>query len=145
MADRKIWECHGLTDLPRIAGEIITWVGDFPTVWLLEGEMGAGKTTLTAAICKALGVVDTVTSPTFALVNEYATQKGDTLYHFDFYRIKDESEAVDIGIDEYFYSGSLCLVEWPSLIPLLIPEQRIEIHIAADPSGIRTIELTRHE
>ena len=91
-------------------------------VWLFYGEMGAGKTTLIKALCQAWEVEDTVSSPTFALVNEYRTSKGQVVYHFDFYRIEDEEEATDIGLEEYFYSQRYCLVEWPTKIRNLLPE-----------------------
>jgi tRNA threonylcarbamoyladenosine biosynthesis protein TsaE len=91
--------------------------------------MGAGKTTLIKSICKVLGVKDNVSSPTFSLVNEYHTIKGEIVYHFDFYRIKSEEEASDIGVDEYFYSDEYCFVEWPSMIPSLWPDEYVMINI----------------
>ncbi|HNQ61850.1 MAG TPA: tRNA (adenosine(37)-N6)-threonylcarbamoyltransferase complex ATPase subunit type 1 TsaE [Bacteroidia bacterium] len=93
------------------------------------GAMGAGKTTFIKAICRILGVQNGMSSPTFSIVNEYHSDKFDKVYHFDFYRLKAESEAVEIGIEEYFYSGSYCLIEWPEKILNLLPEPRVKVEI----------------
>ena len=98
-------------------------------VVLFFGHMGAGKTTFINLVCKALGVVDDTSSPTFSIVNEYATQQNETVYHFDFYRLKSEMEAYDLGYEDYLYSGNVCLIEWPEKIASLIPEDAIEFHI----------------
>lgn len=103
-----------LSELPKIAKEIIEETKDLPKVWLLEGAMGAGKTTFTAALVKALGGLDKVSSPTFSLINEYALENGGVVYHFDLYRTKNIREIVDLGIYDYLDSGELCLIEWPS-------------------------------
>ncbi|MBO9640908.1 MAG: tRNA (adenosine(37)-N6)-threonylcarbamoyltransferase complex ATPase subunit type 1 TsaE [Siphonobacter aquaeclarae] len=129
-------------DLPEIARQVLAFAAD-RKVWLLEGEMGAGKTTFIKAVCSVLGVAQTVQSPTFALVNEYATTSGDVVYHFDFYRIKKEEEALDMGVEEYFYSGDYCFVEWPSQISGLWPEERLDVHISERPDGTRLFQLTR--
>lgn len=129
-------------DLPEIARQVLAFAAD-RKVWLLEGEMGAGKTTFIKAVCSILGVAQTVQSPTFALVNEYATTSGDVVYHFDFYRIKKEEEALDMGVEEYFYSGDYCFVEWPSQISGLWPEERLDVHISERPDGTRLFQLTR--
>ena len=113
-------------------------------IWIFRGEMGAGKTTLIKSICDELEVIDIVNSPTFSIVNEYLTEEGDTIYHFDFYRIKDEREAIDIGTDEYFYSGDLCLIEWAEKIPSMIPSKYIEININLQDSLSRKISVVRH-
>jgi tRNA threonylcarbamoyladenosine biosynthesis protein TsaE len=136
---------HSIDELPQIAKAIIQWAGE-EKIWLLNGEMGAGKTTLSKAICKALGVIDTVSSPTFAIVNEYTTQNHQTIYHFDFYRLKNEREALDIGVEDYFYSENLCLIEWASQIPSLIPAQHLVINLQKDlenPS-LRVITLEKN-
>ncbi len=102
--------------------------------------MGAGKTTFTSAICKVLGVEDSVCSPTFTIVNEYCTASGDTIFHFDFYRIRNNAEAMDIGIDDYFYSGNLCLVEWPENVEDLLPPETLTGSITLNddlPSTVR--------
>lgn len=114
---------------------------DGRTVVALRGEMGAGKTTLIRALAERLGVEDQVTSPTFALVNQYATAAGERLFHFDFYRIDDEREAFDLGYEEYFYSGNLCLVEWPEKIESLLPEEVVTVRITVTGGDERTFEI----
>jgi tRNA threonylcarbamoyladenosine biosynthesis protein TsaE len=94
-------------------------------IWTFDGEMGAGKTTLIKAVCKQLGVVDEVSSPTFSLVNEYKTTIGKTIYHFDFYRIKNIEEVYDIGYEDYFFSGNICLIEWPEKVSELLENEDI--------------------
>ncbi len=94
-------------------------------IWSFEGEMGAGKTTIIKAICHTLGVIDEVSSPTFSLVNEYKTKDGKTIYHFDFYRIKNIEEVYDIGYEDYFFSGNICLIEWPEKIKELLKEEDV--------------------
>lgn len=103
--------------------------------------MGAGKTTLIKEICKQLGVEDNISSPTFSLVNEYETKNGELAYHFDFYRITDEEEALDIGIEDYFYSGNWCFIEWPENVENLLPLDAVEIHITILEDGKRNIQL----
>lgn len=110
-------------------------------VILFHGEMGVGKTTLIKALAKELGVYDTVSSPTFSLVNEYQTTNNQLFYHFDFYRINSESEALDMGVDDYLYSGNWCFIEWAEKIPNLIPELHSEITIALQPDGKRLLKL----
>lgn len=107
------------------------------------GKMGAGKTTFIKALCEELGVEDVITSPTFAIVNEYSLPHGGrlegALYHFDFYRIKKIEEVYDMGYEDYFYSGNLCLIEWPELIEDLLPEDALRVTIEEQPDGSRTI------
>ncbi len=112
------------------------------STWLFDGEMGAGKTTLIKALCRALGVVSTVQSPTFSIVNEYTTHEGHSVYHFDCYRLRNEAEALDIGIEEYFDSGAYCFVEWPERIASLWPMTYYQVRISADSDGRRTVETT---
>lgn len=114
---------------------------DGRTVVALRGEMGAGKTTLIRAVAEALGVEDQVTSPTFALVNQYEGAGGERLFHFDFYRIDDVREAYDLGYEEYFYSGDLCFVEWPEKIEALLPEEVVEVRITVDSPTARSFEI----
>ena len=133
-----------LRDINKVAQEIIKYAND-ETIWLFEGEMGAGKTTLIKAICQQLGIVDETSSPTFALVNVYENEKGNEFYHFDFYRIEEEVEAIDIGADEYFYSGRLCFIEWSEKIPSLIPAKNLKISINLDAENNRIIGLSKHE
>ena len=108
---------------------------------LFNGEMGAGKTTFIKALCSALGVNDTISSPTFSLVNEYETKNGDIVYHFDVYRLKSESEALDMGIEDYLYSGNWCFIEWAEKIPNLVPEQHSVVNLSVLVDGNRKIEL----
>jgi tRNA threonylcarbamoyladenosine biosynthesis protein TsaE len=108
-------------------------------VVLLIGEMGAGKTTLVKSVCRALGVTDEVSSPTFALVNEYLDGKGNAVYHFDLYRLESEEEALDFGVDEYLDSGALCLVEWPEKISKFLP-QSITVIKLTDIGGERQLD-----
>lgn len=107
----------------------------------LEGAMGAGKTTLTAAIGRELGVTDDVTSPTFSIVNEYETEGGQLLYHFDFYRIEDETQALELGLEDYFESGALCIMEWAGNVDRLLPDDTTVVNITVDADGGRTLEF----
>ncbi|MGE0561454.1 MAG: tRNA (adenosine(37)-N6)-threonylcarbamoyltransferase complex ATPase subunit type 1 TsaE [Flavobacteriales bacterium] len=110
-------------------------------VVLFYGEMGNGKTTLIKQLCKKLGVTDSTSSPTFSIVNEYKTDKNNTIYHFDFYRIKDESEVLDFGYEEYLYSGNYCFIEWPEKIPNMLPEDVVKITINKDENNFRIIKV----
>ncbi len=103
------------------------------------GEMGAGKTTFIKALCDALGVIDTVNSPTFSIVNDYETEHGEHIYHFDFYRLKTPQEALDFGIEEYFASDELCLMEWPELIGELLPDDTVKVTIKINDDNSRTL------
>ncbi len=125
-------------DLDRAAAEFLEKIGD-NTLVAFFAPMGAGKTTFTTAICKALGVTDPVGSPTFAIVNEYLRADGDYMYHFDFYRINRLSEAIDIGLDDYLYSGCLCIMEWPENIEELLPEDTLRVTITVNPDLSRTL------
>ncbi|WP_418992758.1 tRNA (adenosine(37)-N6)-threonylcarbamoyltransferase complex ATPase subunit type 1 TsaE [Alistipes sp.] len=127
-------------ELPQVAEAVIAQTGR-RTVVALRGEMGAGKTTLIREIAALLGVTDTVTSPTFAIVNQYRGAGNRRIFHFDFYRIDDPREAFDLGYEEYFYSGDLCLVEWPEKIEQLLPENVVTVRIAVDSDTARTFEI----
>jgi tRNA threonylcarbamoyladenosine biosynthesis protein TsaE len=111
-------------------------------VILFHGEMGAGKTTFIKQLCKTLGVTEATSSPTFSLVNEYHTIDNQIIYHFDFYRLKNENEALDMGADDYFYSGNWCFIEWAEQIPNLIPEEHSVIKIEVLPDGKRLLHLS---
>ncbi len=126
--------------LKEVAEAIIEATGR-RTVVVFRGEMGAGKTTLIREIASQLGVEDTVTSPTFAIVNQYKGAGDRNIYHFDFYRINDIREAYDFGYEEYFYSGDLCLVEWPEKIEQLLPENVVTVRITVDDETSRTFEI----
>jgi tRNA threonylcarbamoyladenosine biosynthesis protein TsaE len=128
-------------DLGMVARKIINTFPD-SRVFAFYGAMGAGKTTLIKAVCHELGVVDVVVSPTFSLINEYSTQEGDPVYHFDFYRIQALSEAFDMGYEEYFFSGHYCFVEWPEKIEQLLPAGFVYIYISfGDGDQKRTISV----
>lgn len=111
-------------------------------VILFDAEMGTGKTTLIKALCKALKVEDTISSPTFSLVNEYETINGEPVYHFDFYRLKSEKEALDFGVEDYLYSGNFCFVEWSEKIPNLIPDKHSVIRIRVLENENRELIVT---
>ena len=108
-------------------------------VFAFYGSMGAGKTTFIKAICEELGVSDVVTSPTFAIVNEYRTSSGETIYHFDFYRIKKLEEVYDMGYEDYFYSDALCFIEWPEMMEELLPDNAVSVSIKENADGTRTV------
>lgn len=111
-------------------------------VFAFYGKMGAGKTTFIKAICEELGVEDVITSPTFAIVNDYTSTKDDShIYHFDFYRIKKLEEVYDMGYEDYFYSGSLCFIEWPELIEDILPGDAVKVTITQNEDGSRTVEF----
>jgi tRNA threonylcarbamoyladenosine biosynthesis protein TsaE len=132
-------EFSQLEELDRVSDELLQ-IGKGIPVWLFEGHMGAGKTTLITSLCRRLGVSSHVQSPTFSLVNEYEAAR-QLIYHFDFYRIKDETEALDMGVEEYFYSGDFCFVEWPGKISSLWPEHYLHLDLSADESGVRTLQV----
>jgi tRNA threonylcarbamoyladenosine biosynthesis protein TsaE len=112
-------------------------------IFAFYGSMGAGKTTFIKAICRELGSGDYVTSPTFALINEYSTDKGAVIFHFDFYRIKKLDEAYDLGFEDYIYSGAYCFIEWPEMISPLLPEGMVEVKIRETEKGHRLVEATK--
>lgn len=122
------------------ATEFIKAMGD-NTVFAFHGEMGAGKTTFIKAICENLGVSDSINSPTFAIVNEYRSDSAELIYHFDFYRINKIEEAFDFGYEDYFYSGSLCFIEWPEKIESLLPHDTVNVHVKVQEDGSREISL----
>lgn len=129
----------GLEDLDRAAGEFLKAIGN-NTLIAFYAPMGAGKTTFTTAVCKALGVQeDAISSPTFAIVNEYRGKAGQPIYHFDFYRIERTEEALDIGLYDYLDSGELCLMEWPENIEGLLPEETLKVNIQVNADGSRTL------
>lgn len=131
-----------LNDLKSVAQAILE--ADHHNICLLRGEMGSGKTTLIRQICQLLGVEDNVASPTFALVNEYESNRGP-IYHFDFYRLNTIEEALEAGIEEYFYSGHLCLIEWPELIVPILPPDYLNVVIDSSENDTRNYKLIVHE
>ena len=129
----------GLEDLERAAVEFLKEIGNH-TLVAFYAPMGAGKTTFTTAVCKVLGVQeDAVSSPTFAIVNEYRGGQGQPIFHFDFYRIDKPAEALDIGLYDYLDSGELCLMEWPENIEGLLPEETLKVHISVQTDGSRLL------
>ena len=125
-------------ELQEVARKLISNYGHIK-VWCFHAEMGAGKTTLSKYICKDLGVDDEMSSPTFSIVNEYLTAKGEDIYHFDFYRLKDIEEALDIGVEDYLFSGNLCLLEWPDIIEPLLPDEYLQISIKLVGDNTRSL------
>ena len=132
---------NSLADINEAAKQFIENMGD-GKVFAFYVKMGAGKTTFIKAICEELGVDDVITSPTFAIVNEYqSATTGDSIYHFDFYRIKKLEEVYDMGYEDYFYSGSLCFLEWPELIDDLLPDDATKVTIEATDNGGRVVKF----
>ncbi|MEM9326251.1 MAG: tRNA (adenosine(37)-N6)-threonylcarbamoyltransferase complex ATPase subunit type 1 TsaE [Bacteroidota bacterium] len=129
-----------LDDIGRVAQELMDRYGDHE-VWAFYGEMGAGKTTLIKQLGIVLGVKDVMSSPSFAIINQYATVGEQIVHHFDFYRMKDESEALDLGIEDYFYSGDHCFIEWPERILGLLPEKHLKININLVDEFTRSVSL----
>lgn len=127
-----------LAHINEAAKAFIEQIGDH-TVFAFYGKMGAGKTTFVKAICEELGVEDVITSPTFAIVNEYEVKDSSLIYHFDFYRIKRLEEVYDMGYEDYFYSGALCFIEWPELIEDLLPDDAVKVNIEEKPDGTRSV------
>ncbi len=132
---------QSLDQIQEAARQFVQAMGD-NTVFAFYGKMGAGKTTFIKAICEELGVSDVITSPTFAIVNEYRSDKGgELIYHFDFYRIKKLEEVYDMGYEDYFYSGALCFIEWPELVEELLPGQTVKVSMEEIEDGARKVTL----
>ncbi len=131
------------SELPQAARKFMAAMGDY-TVYAFYGEMGAGKTTFIGALCRELGVEEDVTnSPSFAIINEYRSDTtAELIYHFDCYRLESEAEAVDIGVEDYFDCGALCLIEWPERIESLLPDDTVEVNITVNADESRTLTLT---
>lgn len=134
------WIINNPEDINRVAREFLNDVGD-RTIFALYGPMGVGKTTFVKAVAESLEVEDDVSSPTFAIVNEYVTKKGVSLYHFDFYRVNSIAEALDFGYEEYFYSGNKCFIEWPEKIEELLPEDIVNCYFSENPDGSRELRV----
>jgi tRNA threonylcarbamoyladenosine biosynthesis protein TsaE len=128
-------------DLPAAAKKILDYTSGKKLI-AFQGPMGAGKTTIIRAICSILGTGDIVTSPTFTIVNEYRTNNNEIIYHIDFYRIKKQEEVFDSGIEEYFYSGSYCFIEWPELIGNILPPGTVSIRITVDDKERRILDIS---
>lgn len=132
-------DIKGTSELPEVAEKLLE---NFPQerVFAFYGKMGAGKTTFIKVLCGTLEVMDVVSSPTFALINEYLTEQGASVFHFDFYRIEKVSEASDIGFEEYLYSGDYCLIEWPEKVESLLPSRHVKVIITEKEDGVRKLE-----
>ena len=136
---------QNIESIGEAARQFVNAIGD-RRVFAFYGQMGAGKTTFIKAVCEALGVEDVITSPTFAIVNEYTPSSfllppSSKIFHFDFYRIKKIEEVYDMGYEDYFYSGALCFIEWPELIEELLPEDAVKVSIVEQEDGSRMIEF----
>ena len=131
---------YSLNEIEQVAQELLS-IPSLKKVITFNAEMGAGKTTLIKALVNELGVLDNSSSPTFSLVNEYQTENGEIVYHFDLYRLNSEEEAYDMGVDEYFYSGNWCFIEWPEKTPNLIPIDHASISIKVLEDGKRELTI----
>ena len=131
---------NSIDEIGAAAKEFVAAMGDI-TVFAFYGKMGAGKTTFIKAVCEELGVEDVINSPTFAIVNEYVDGNGSPVYHFDFYRIKNMQEVMDMGYEDYVYSGNVCFMEWPELIENLLPDDAVKVVIEEETDGSRTVKL----
>lgn len=129
-----------IKEIHKAAQQFIQLIGN-QTIFAFHGEMGAGKTTFIRAVCEEMGVDENISSPTFAIVNEYFTPDGKKIFHFDCYRLKDMREAYEIGAEDYFYSGELCFIEWPEKIEALLPETTVNVFIKVLDSGGRLITI----
>lgn len=132
---------NNLSDLPGVAAQLLAFAGD-EKIFIFDGDMGAGKTTFIKTFCQVLSITDVVSSPTYSIVNEYESANGP-VYHFDFYRIKDIQEAYDLGYEEYFYGGGICLIEWPERVEELLPDHLIKVEISIIDENRRVFNLSR--
>ncbi|MDI3505847.1 MAG: tRNA threonylcarbamoyladenosine biosynthesis protein TsaE [Bacteroidota bacterium] len=132
-------EINDLSEIHQAARQFLAEI-DNQNVFAFYGDMGAGKTTFIKAVCEELGVQEPITSPTFAIINEYRDKKGKSIYHFDFYRIKKLEEVFDFGYEDYFYSGNLCFIEWPELVESLLPENVVRLSLRQTENGARILE-----
>ena len=137
----NIFTIHSLEEYPAAAKWFTTFLQQ-GNIFAFYGKMGTGKTTFIKSLCEELGVEDAINSPTFAIVNEYEDREANTIFHFDFYRIKSLTEVYNMGYEEYFYSNAYCFIEWPELIEELLPEEHIRVDITEGDDGARTIKVT---
>lgn len=129
---------------PAAAKEFIATMGN-NRIFAFHGNMGSGKTTFIKSICEEMGVEEAINSPTFAIVNEYESREGETIYHFDFYRIKSIAEVYNMGYEEYLYSNAYCFIEWPELIEELLPDEAVQVTITEEEDGTRNIKITYND
>ena len=131
-----------LDEINEVARKILTVTAGYK-VFAIQGEMGAGKTTFIHAFCEAMGVQDHITSPTFSIINQYRTSTGDTVYHMDLYRLRDEAEAISSGVEDCLFSGDTCLVEWPERAPGIFPDESLQISLTAVNTNTRKIIIEK--
>ena len=131
-------EINDISEIRLAARRFLSEMGN-NKIFAFYGEMGTGKTTFIKAVCEEMGVCEIVTSPTFAIINEYHTDKGEVVYHFDFYRIDKLEEVFDFGCEDYFYSGNVCFIEWPKLVEPLLPPDAVKISITETENGGRVV------
>lgn len=131
---------NGIEDYPQAAREFVKLL-DRGRIFAFYGKMGSGKTTFIKSICEELGVKDSINSPTFAIVNEYEDRNQNTIYHFDFYRIKSIEEVYNMGYEEYFYGDAICFMEWPELIEELLPEEAVKVFVEETEGGARSVKI----
>ena len=131
---------NGIEDYPQAAREFVELL-DKGRIFAFYGKMGSGKTTFIKSICEELGVEDTINSPTFAIVNEYEDREQNTIYHFDFYRIKSLEEVYNMGYEEYLYGDAICFMEWPELIEELLPEETVKVFVEENENGSRSVKI----
>ena len=143
LLDSLSLSCKRQDELADIASQIFDFANQIK-VWLIVGDLGAGKTTLIKELCRSLGVDDEVASPTFAIINEYEAEDAP-LYHFDFYRLNNEQEAIDIGVGDYLHSGNYCFIEWPQKVEQILPDKFLMIRIDTKGGEERNFKLTRYE
>ena len=136
----KIDLTYSLNDINKVASILIEKLKAY-NIWAFNASMGTGKTTLINEICKQLGVIETSSSPTFSIINEYETLRNEVVFHYDFYRIDVPEEVFDIGVEEQFYSGNLCLIEWPENIEEYLPSETIFISIITNDDDTRTLKV----
>lgn len=131
---------NGIEDYPQAAREFVKLL-DRGRIFAFYGKMGSGKTTFIKSICEELGVKDSINSPTFAIVNEYEDRNQNTIYHFDFYRIKSIEEVYNMGYEEYLYGDAICFMEWPELIEELLPEETVKVFVEETEGGARSVKI----
>ncbi|MCX2573796.1 tRNA (adenosine(37)-N6)-threonylcarbamoyltransferase complex ATPase subunit type 1 TsaE [Pedobacter sandarakinus] len=134
---------NNLTDLPEVAKQLLAFAGE-EKIFIFDGDMGAGKTTFIKVFCSIMGIEDVVSSPTYSIVNEYGSA-NDLVYHFDFYRIKNIQEAYDLGYEEYFYGGGICLIEWPERVAELLPDRYVKVAITVVDENRRLFRFSKAE
>ncbi len=135
--------CQTIQELPEVTEKIISYGKEY-TIWVLKGDLGAGKTTFIQEVARQMNVMDNISSPSYALINEYLTPKQEKIYHFDLFRVKTISEVLDLGFDEYLETGLQCFIEWPEIAETLLPEKYLEISIINPEEELRIFNIEKH-